>query len=123
MEEKYVERFFVPLSFSNVGMNPDWCFSSMEVNKPEGKPSVKRMGNLTSIWIEFAAYLNKKQIQIRSKEANMSGRESHSAIHKQFSEFLAEIGFVPHEEPSGTLSSLSTALTVCAENDYWIINL
>ncbi|XP_004289167.1 PREDICTED: uncharacterized protein LOC101298839 [Fragaria vesca subsp. vesca] len=122
MEERSVERFFVPSSFSNVGMNPNRCFSSMEVNKPEGKPSVKRLGNLTSTWNEFAAYLNKKQIQTRCKESNMSGSESHSAILKQFSGFLAETGFVPHEEASGTLSSLSTALTVCAENDYWIID-
>ena len=122
MEKKSVKRSCVTSTFSDVGMNPNRFFSFVEVNKQECKPSVKHLGSLTSMWNEFAAYLNKKQIHTGGNEASMSGSENHAVILKDFAGFLVEIGCVPHEEASDTLKFLSTALKVCAIDDYWIIN-
>ncbi|KAK9911087.1 hypothetical protein M0R45_035010 [Rubus argutus] len=122
MEEKSVEKSFVTATIFNGGLNSNHHFSSMEINRQEDKFSVKHLGSLTSLWNDFAGFLSKKQIHIEGNETDMHGSESHSAILKEFAGFLAETGCVSHEDASGTLKSLSTALKVCTLDDYWIID-
>ena len=122
MEEKSVVRSFLTSIVSNGGLNSNHHLSSMKIKKQEDKSSVNHLSNITSMWNDFAAFLSKKQIHIGGNKTGIPGSKTHTAILKEFAGFLVETGCVSHDEASGTLKYLSTALTVCAIDDYWIID-